>query len=485
MEEYKKLYGFAVKEYKEKKPKNIQGYMIKKRSIFSKGFSPSFQLQSQLTLQISYLIIVNYGSTVRVYYFSSELLQLGAKNLNSKEFMKMMKKIKKSVKKIFEVPHKTKEQLIEEKRTAYSKIISHLKHLRLDFKELQEKFDREHKAIRKKTGLKGKLKTVTLTDKKLTNIKRFGVMIKESYLYISLYCLNSKYLNIIVFREIILSLLPGWIDDSLKIDLAFLGTCCLISATERDLLLEKWSPPGDPNLIRMLDGEKLVPIIGFLAYLNKYIDIPSLTEEETKILFRLMLEEHSRGHAWMAERFFSNLVPDNEITRDIFIAKRLLFRFLSGEHVEANQIKFGTFSKPCLSLATRKLFDFYETYQRLEKIPRGLNHLIQDVLKKINPVQITRNFTRKDKSWIELSIIISNNSDLILAPKKIRDSSYSGLDVKGDLNFKKLYPESVMELKIQVNLPEGQSFTLSPIQLTLIDDFKNEYHVKVPSMMIH
>lgn len=484
MEGFKRLYKFAHKEYRDKRPKQILGYMVKRQPAFIKGFSPSFQIQRQVVLEITYLVFANYGDSVRMYYFSSELLQLGAQNVDPKNFEKLEKKLKKAMKKIFVLPRKTKEELIEEKRTAYHKIISHLKHLRMNFKELQETFAREHESIRTRTGLKGNPPIITLTDKRIEQGARFGVKEDEKFLYISLYCLNSKFLNILIYREIFLTLLPRWVPEALRLDFAYLGAWCVLSPPERQLLFKMWDPSVEIELLNPLKQRDLKATVGFLRYLDKYLDIDSLTEKEAHYLFSIITHTHSRGPELLAEWIFTFLNSKDALVQDVFTAKRFLFKFMREGLLEEQDEFPGIFSQLSSSLVSLRFFKFYESFNKLDAVPKGLKLLIQAALRRVKPIKIERTAQRTTDSWVEITTTISNLTDLILIPSKIKDSDYQGHDFKGSLEFEKIYPDSTVNLILGINLPENESINLTPIQISLIDDFKNKYRIKSKSLKI-
>ncbi|MHC1590550.1 MAG: hypothetical protein ACXQS8_00520, partial [Candidatus Helarchaeales archaeon] len=265
-----------------------------------------------------------------------------------------------------------------------------------------------------------------------------------------------------------------------RLDFAYLGAACLISPMERRLLmnLEYWKPPMKQDLLQNLREKDLSKTLGFLAFMDKFLDLKKLSSSESRIILNLMIEQKEDSNDRRAERFFSIVEPRDEFSRDVFLAKRILFRFIQNDELKEYKETIGPFSKACLNLASLKIFQFHEELNKLPDVPKGLARLIQESLKRVKPVTIRRKIFRKDETKVELEVEITNHSDLILIPLKIKNLIPTEIEYKGSIYFEKLYPESTIKQNIEILIQDGQSIKLEPLVLVLKDDLDNKYHVR-------
>ncbi|NVM00985.1 MAG: hypothetical protein HWN67_01500, partial [Candidatus Helarchaeota archaeon] len=210
---YKKLQAFALREYNEKKPKKVVVRRINSIKILPKKIIPSINVKKDIDLN-PFLIATDFGSEVRIYYMLPDCTMLGAENYTKKDFEKIEKKIKKYTKKILELPQITAEEMFEKTRTPFQDLISRMKNLKFTFKELEDRISREFNSLSQLTGLKGKLKNISLTDK-ITENKRFGVTVDKHNLHFYVYCLNSPLIEGIIYRECFFALMPRYITSDL------------------------------------------------------------------------------------------------------------------------------------------------------------------------------------------------------------------------------------------------------------------------------
>nr|WP_147664656.1 hypothetical protein [Candidatus Prometheoarchaeum syntrophicum]QEE17771.1 hypothetical protein DSAG12_03609 [Candidatus Prometheoarchaeum syntrophicum] len=78
----KHLWRFAKKEYNEKKPLDVSLLRVNPRVVFKRGGKlPSIVIKN--LKKTAYVICLNYGNTMKVYYFNHEGISLGASNVPS------------------------------------------------------------------------------------------------------------------------------------------------------------------------------------------------------------------------------------------------------------------------------------------------------------------------------------------------------------------------------------------------------------------
>lgn len=76
----KTLVHFARNEYKDKQPKSVKLYRVKSKNILTRGILPSLQIK-EIGL-ITFLIIADYGESLRIYSFSRQGKLLSGVNIS-------------------------------------------------------------------------------------------------------------------------------------------------------------------------------------------------------------------------------------------------------------------------------------------------------------------------------------------------------------------------------------------------------------------
>jgi len=75
----KNIVSFSKREFREKKPYELEIRKVKDKTLFTRGFLPLLKFNK--IEETHYIIVADYGSSVRIYSFSKEGLLLGGENV--------------------------------------------------------------------------------------------------------------------------------------------------------------------------------------------------------------------------------------------------------------------------------------------------------------------------------------------------------------------------------------------------------------------
>lgn len=89
------------REYKEKKPISAKILRVKSEHFISMG-GPEKVLSISRTQEAHYLVMVEYGEQIRIYYFSKRGEKLGGENFEKTQIF--MKNLAKKTKIIYKIP---------------------------------------------------------------------------------------------------------------------------------------------------------------------------------------------------------------------------------------------------------------------------------------------------------------------------------------------------------------------------------------------
>ena len=458
---YKKLQAFALREYNEKKPKKVVVRRINSIKILPKKIIPSINVKKDIDLN-PFLIATDFGSEVRIYYMLPDCTMLGAENYTKKDFEKIEKKIKKYTKKILELPQITAEEMFEKTRTPFQDLISRMKNLKFTFKELEDRISREFNSLSQLTGLKGKLKNISLTDK-ITENKRFGVTVDKHNLHFYVYCLNSPLIEGIIYRECFFALMPRYITSDLT-DLCSFGAYFLLSGENKVKWLEKWREFSDfgeiyLSKIAKKDIKKIFRLFGFI---KPYLDKNELSESESTFLIDSILRNFMKSNRIIAALFFKYLADEDKNQKeieDLFRAKQILLQCLDDKkNAENLRISESRFVNLSTDLIKMQLNEFYTQYDEIQNIPIGLNRLFQEYLRENRPLKLELNYPKQIKfdETIDFEIIVHNLSNL----------SFSDLTIKDSLHtiFRKIEDDEEIVNKIKPNERVNINIKLKPIK---------------------
>ena len=75
---FKKVVHFANWEYKEKRPKSLKVLRGKSKSVLSSGVLPELQIRT--VGPIVFIVVSDYGDTLRIYFFNRSGERVGGQN---------------------------------------------------------------------------------------------------------------------------------------------------------------------------------------------------------------------------------------------------------------------------------------------------------------------------------------------------------------------------------------------------------------------
>ncbi len=489
---YKQLHAFALREYKEKKPKSVIVRRINRTKIIPKKIIPSLKSDVELN---PFLIISDFGPEIRLYYMLPDCTMLGAENISKEDFEKIERQILKYSKKVLTLPQITAEEMFNEKRTPFQKIISRMKNLRLDFKELEAKFTRELKSLAKMTGLTGKLKNITLTDKP-TDIKRFGVDVDKNKIHVNVYCLNSPLIEGIIFRECLLALLPKYLICDL-VDLCSFGAYLLLQDELKDAWLKKWSETSNfsENFIKKVTDKDFKKIFSFFGYIKPYLDVDELSDSQSMRLINMLLENYKESNRFIASSFFNCLskqYKDQGELFDLFKAKEILLLFMDREQAPKmngdSNFKLIELSSHLIKM---QLLEFYVKHEKLKQVPIGINRLFQEFLRENSPIKLELKYPNQSNldNPLNFEISIQNFSNLSFHDLNINDSLYDVFDkIDGEVVKKKIDkigPHERVDFIIKLIPKKIGNFKIKSVRISCMDDFNKAYKLKSKPIKIN
>lgn len=489
---YKKLQAFALREYKEKRPKRVVVRQINSIKLLPKQIVQTIKFSGDMELN-PFLLLSDFGSEIRLYFLLPDCTMLGAENYTSKEFQDIESKIKKYSKKVLMFPQKTADEKFDEKRTPYQSLITHMKNLKLDFKELEAKFAHELNSLSQSTGLKGSLKNITLTDKPTDN-KRFGVIVDKHKLYINVRFLNSPLIEGIIYRECLFELVPKYMTCDLT-DFCSFGAYLLLSGENKGKWLEKWRETSnfDENYLNKASRKDIKKIFGLFGFIQPYLDKKELSDLESIQLIDIILENFEKSNRFVASIFFEYLANENKDQIEIFDivkAKQLLFQYLDKqeliERVVGDELKFSNLS---LNLINMQLFEFYSLYDQIKDIPVGLDRLFQEYLREYRPLRLELKYLAEINfnDSINFQIVIRNKSNLSFEKLKIKDSFEDIFNIieEDEAKIEKIGPKETVIFNYKLNPIKIGNFKLKSTQISCEDNFKQKYILKSKPIKIN
>ncbi len=97
----KEIVKFGKKEYREKKPCNVEVLRIKDETIFTKG-EPFKRVSIAKSSHPHYLVLVEYDKSFRIYFFSKNSVLLGGENFD--KTIELINTVKRNTVKEYSIP---------------------------------------------------------------------------------------------------------------------------------------------------------------------------------------------------------------------------------------------------------------------------------------------------------------------------------------------------------------------------------------------
>ncbi|MHA1894465.1 MAG: hypothetical protein ACTSX4_08195 [Candidatus Helarchaeota archaeon] len=479
---YKRLIVFARKEYRDKRPTSISGYLIKK----IKGLSRTLPVLSNYLTRymLAFFILSNFKDIIRIYFFTRDGTMVGAENINIGSFPKIEKELKKYAKKIFTIPHVSAEEMLEERKTPHYKKIKKMTKKRVNFSQLESKFNRTFEELKRLTSLNGKKPSITLTDSNFQEQKRFlSKKIKETICY-SLDILNSDLLNGVIIRDCLMELIPSFF-GSFKLELASYGAFLRITNTEKESWIEQWKFPSvfKNFFSKKIDFEKFFKT---LSYILNFFDEEERNEESAIILIEILLNAYGSSKNLIAESYYERI--SDKTKKIIFACKRILFHFLEYKKpMNFDKEIDNEYFRCTMSLSQYRISEFRNRYAKLATVPSGLNKLYSLILETIKPFTIHQEIIKDERlenMRLFIKVTLKNKSDLI----------FQILDFKTPLNSneqhfslpkeipKKIYPFEEKTIQIIVKISNPDQNKIRPLKIKIQDDSDNKYNLKSNSI---
>ena len=479
---YKRLTAFAQKEYKEKRPISVTGYLIKQ----VKGISKSIPIiNAYLTRQVvSFFILSNFKDNIRIYFFTRDGNMAGAENLKIENYGKFEKQLKKYTKKIFSFPHVSAGEILEERKTPHYKKIKKMRGVKVNLSQLESKFKRTFDDLVRKTGMKSKLPAISLKDSKLEDQRRFLSKKINNTIYYSLDILNSDLLNGIIIRDCLLELIPEYF-GKIKFDLASYGTFLEISNSEKEIWLKKWKCPDFYQDFLKVDFS-LEKIFKKLGYISNFFDESEKKEEFMHLLLKLLLEKINISGNLIASSFFNQLYQNKKVPQ--YLIKSFLFKFLENKKLIMIEEKIENKLLKCSQLIVQyKINEFRMCLNSLDTIPIGLNRLYSSILESIKPFEIHQEIIKDERSEnqrIFIKVNFKNKSDLIfeiLDFKAPQSSDQKNFSFPKEIP-KRIYPFEEKSIQVVLRLTETSQTRIKPFKIKIRDDSENMYKLKSNSI---
>jgi len=457
---------------------SVSGYSIKQVKGLTKNIPV---MKSYLSKQfLSFFIIADYKSESRIYFFRRDGALLGAENLEKGKVKE--KTFKKYAKKMFKIPRISAEEKLEATKTAYHKEIKKMKGAKLNFSQLEGKFKRTFKDIKRKTNLNGDIPSISMVDKDLSDNERFYSIKGENKIVYSLKILSSELLNGIIARDCLYELIPDYF-GSMRLDLASFGALQYISKNERENWLKKWKPT--PPLTTGFHDFK--EFFKKFYYILNFLDEIEKSEEFLKIILENLVNNFKLSENLIARKIYAQ--ANKTIHDNLIMAKSILFQFLETKKSLDLVNDYGSELVKCsILLSEYKINEFLKTYQSLEIVPEGIERLFTVILETMKPFKISQQIAvdeRLENSRLFIKINFLNKSDLVF---KILSYKVPMIVKEQNLVIPKDFPQKIYpfeEKSFNFMLKWKETDKIKPFKIKIEDDSGNQYNIKSNSIKIN
>lgn len=179
----KRIVQFGKREYKEKKPLKLSIYRVKSKSILKRGMLPNLNVK-QIGL-VHFLVVLDYGESLRVYFFARDGQQLGGQNIEKAE--RFLKDLQKGANLQYHLPKEKLKLTLEDISASF-----------------QEEFHKLLDSINEQYGLHIKFPFTIRASQTLKVVSEitFGSIRSEEYLDISIKLYKKPLFELIALREI-------------------------------------------------------------------------------------------------------------------------------------------------------------------------------------------------------------------------------------------------------------------------------------------
>jgi len=482
----KSLHDFALKEYKEKRPTEILGYRVKLSVLLQRGFGPSIILRGIGGQAVPYLILANYGSQYRLYYFLENGRLLNAINIEKQEFELEEAKFQKATAKLFQIP---KPSVPENK-------LEKLK------KQLNDKFQQFLTQIEKQTSCKIKTTPIITVYQSPLETKLI-IKREQNFIKMPLEIITHKLIDGFLLREAYSLIFPSFIKKTKHADLLRLvGAYYLLPKSLHTDWIQYWEP-REPLKIKLsqLNEPSLNSYLRFLCYFGKYESTPFLDpqlEKYSSIFFNLLGKTESISE--IAAQCYLQLANH----QGFFIIKAALFFILANRLKEAKKVlkELSQFAQlkeihdlriQCEFLASFQISKIYSSKFLLESVSRDLQKLYSETFDYIKTqlfeVKRIHKLEYFSSEAIRVKLKIKNLSDIPFQNIKLTDELPKKSQIEkfssNTFYFAQIRPSEETSCEYEFSCETPQKLPFKNGTLTFEDTYGNHYVQLIPITLLN
>lgn len=472
----KRLYEIALKEYKDKRPKEITGYRVKKSVLLQRGYGPSIIISGLGGQLVPFLLLANYGDQYRLYYLVETGMIVNAINVPKNEFERELLKFEKATAKLFQIP---KPQVPEKK-------VEKIK------QQLNDKFHNYLALIEKQTSCK--LRTAPIITVYQTSSETQPIIKRTpDFIKLPIELLSHNLLEGYLLREAYRLILPPFLiqTDHAKLFATFGAYFHLPKSLKLDWI-QLWEQKyALKTLLPRLNDQQFHAFLQFLCYLGKYESEP-FEDKQIHTLFTYFPELHktTQSPPEMAAHCYLKLANHE----GLYNLKAALFFILADQSKAAKKVlhELSRFSQS-KEIETLRIHAEYLASIHLSKLYSagplspsaylGMKAIFTDALEfvKKHIIEVKRIHPSEAKYMnpVDITIKLKNVSDLTLQNIKIVDQPSKKTKVAilspPSFNFSVLAPGKELTCHYQLQFENPQKITFSQGVLTYEDSLGNHY----------
>ncbi|MHA1265282.1 MAG: hypothetical protein ACTSRS_08630 [Candidatus Helarchaeota archaeon] len=477
----KNLYDLAMKEYKSKRLKEINGYHVKKAVLLQRGYGPSIIVAGLKGQIVPYILLADYGDHYRLYYLLENGVIINAINVSKSEFDRDRLKFEKATTKLFQIPAPE----LPPKRVEKLK------------KQLNEKFHHYLLQLEKETSCKKRTIPI-ITIYQATNETKTIIKREQDFIKFPVSLVMHKLLDGLLWREAYRLLIPSFVKASEYANLlTILGTYFHIQPSQRKFWLNYWEPKLKLKLTAVKMNNSLFnSFLQFLCFLGKYEEKKLKDAQIERILTRFQnLSKKDISLTELAAQIYLELANHE----GSFNIKAALFFILSDQFKTALKIlkelshfsqteEIEQFRQAAEYLASLQLSKIYSKPMQL-KVNTALSNLFMETLKFVKTRIIEIRRIHKPRGTysqpLKIQLKLQNHSDLMLRNIKIIDQlpkkSEATVLTSNTFSLPKLPPKKDISVEYEVLFTKSQKFVFNRGRLIFEDEFQNTYSQSIPT----
>jgi len=481
----KRLYEFAVKEYREKRPIGIIGYRVKLSVVLQRGYGPSLILSGMKGQAVPFLLLANYGDNYRLYYILEDGRMISAINVPTADFEREQLKFQKATSKLFEIP---KPEMPENK-------IEKVK------KQLNEKFQYYIELTEKQASCKvRKIPLITIYQ---TPLEEKLVIKRESdFIKFPLELVTHNLMEGFLITEAYRLILPKFIKKTKQMRLfCNIGAYFLLSKTLKQDWLDYWEPKAPFKAkITQINEPLFHSFIGFLCYLGK-IETDVFSDEQFEKIFSIFSEISLKTESKheIAAQCYLQLANH----QGLFILKAALFFILANKMDDAIKVlkELAKFTQSedvqkarihSEQLSTFQLSKIYSSASEIELIPSNIQKLFVDALEQVKNRVLEIKRLHKEKERLNESITIKleirNMTDLtfqnVILKDELSKKHFINLLSSNTFQLPQISPKQNIMVEYQLSSEAPSKIRFDNGSIAFEDSYGHRYIQSIPSTTI-